>query len=63
MRRSLIVKVIFYIVILGVPIFLISTYLGPFLERTGTSTPATLFGVPSPDEAQRLIEEYKSLYE
>lgn len=60
---SLVVKVIVYAIIFGVPLFLISTYLGPILERAGTGTSTTLFGVPSPEEAQKLIEEYKSLYE
>lgn len=57
------VKAVIWLVILGVPIFFITTYLAPFLEQTGTSTPTTLFGIPSPEEAQKLLEEYQSLYE
>ena len=57
------VKILFYLILLGVPIFLISSYLGPLLSRTESATSTTLFGVPSPAEAQRLIEQYRSLYE
>ena len=56
------VKVVVYLVIFGVPLFLISSYLGPLLERTGSATSTTLFGVPSPAEAQKLIEQYQELY-
>jgi len=59
---GLAVKVVLWLVILGVPIFFVSTYLIPLLERTGGAS-APLFGVPSPEEAQRLIEQYRSLYE
>lgn len=59
---GLAVKVVLYLLLLGVPLFFISSYLGPLLTGAGTSTPTGLFGVPSPDEAQQLFEEYKSLY-
>ena len=58
-----VVKGLLYLVIFGVPLFLISSYLGPLLERTGSATSTTLFGVPSPADAQKLIEQYKGLYE
>lgn len=60
---SLVVKVIVYAVLFGVPLFFISSYLGPLLERTGAGSSSTLFGVPSPEEAQKLLNEYQSLYE
>ena len=60
---SLVVKVVFYLLVLGVPIFLISTYLGPLLSQTGADSSTTLFGVPSPDEAKQLFEQYKELYQ
>ncbi len=63
---SLAVKIVLYLLLLGVPLFFLSTYLGPLLAgiQNGTSTaPTSLFGIPSPDEAKKLMDEYKAIYE
>lgn len=60
---AVVVKVVLYILILGLPLIFISSYLGPLLEKTSGATSTTLFGVPSPAEAQKLFEQYQGLYE
>ncbi|HEX2792382.1 MAG TPA: hypothetical protein VHO23_01540 [Candidatus Paceibacterota bacterium] len=65
---GLIAKVVLWLVLLGVPLLFLGSYLGPLLEsmaRTPGATPAGvgIFGLPSPEQAQELLEEYKSLYE
>jgi hypothetical protein len=60
---GLAVKVVLYLLLLGVPLFFISSYLGPLLTGSGSNAPTGLFGVPSPDQAQQLLKEYQSLYE
>jgi len=57
------VKIVVYLLILGVPIFLISSYLGPLLSKAGGASTSTLVGIPSPEEVKTLYEQYKGLYE
>lgn len=69
MRRDawlgLIAKVVLWLVILGVPIFFLSTYLGPlmsaFSPEGATTQPTGPFGLPSEAEINNLIEQYKEL--
>jgi len=65
MRRNailgLIAKIVIWLVILGVPLFLLSSYLGPLIDALAGQggVPSALFGVPSEDQIQRLIEQYQ----
>jgi hypothetical protein len=56
-------KIIIWLIVLGVPIFFLSTYLGPIMEAvqgTGTSTPSGVFGLPSAEQLQEIINTYKA---
>lgn len=73
MRRNailgLIAKIVIWLVILGVPLFFLSTYLGPILEalsgqtENGQQLPTGLFGIPSEEQINRLIEQYQATQE
>lgn len=73
MRRNailgLIAKVILWLVVLGVPLFFLSTYLGPIMDAVagqssnGQAIPGGLFGIPSEEQIQRLIEQYQAVQE
>jgi hypothetical protein len=57
-----IARIVVWLIVLGVPLFFLSTYLLPVIEtfqHTGTSTPGGLFGIPSAAEFQKAIEEYR----
>jgi hypothetical protein len=59
MRRNailgLIAKVVIWLVILGVPLFFLSTYLGQL--------PAGLFGVPNEEQVQQILDLYRTEYQ
>jgi hypothetical protein len=58
---ALVVKAFIWLLVLGVPIFFLSSYLGPFmaaLSGQGGSTPAGVFGLPSGDQLQQIIDLY-----
>ncbi|HEY0948191.1 MAG TPA: hypothetical protein VGE53_01735 [Candidatus Paceibacterota bacterium] len=71
MRRNailgLIAKIVLWLIILGVPLFFLSSYLGPIMDAiSGTQNgqlPSGLFGVPSEDQLNRLIEQYQAEYQ
>lgn len=73
MRRNailgLIARIVLWLVILGVPLFFLSTYLGPILDamsgQGGGSgqLPSGLFGIPSEEQINQLIEQYQAGYE
>ena len=72
MRRNailgLIAKIVIWLVILGVPLFFLSSYLGPLMEAfSGQAStgqlPSGLFGLPSEEQLNRLIEEYQAGYQ
>ncbi|HRH55955.1 MAG TPA: hypothetical protein PK609_03775 [Candidatus Paceibacterota bacterium] len=72
MRRNailgLIAKVVIWLVILGVPLFFLSTYLGPLLETVsgqegGGQLPAGLFGVPNEEQVQQILDLYRTEYQ
>ena len=55
-------KLILWLIILGVPLFFLSSYIGPILSMfTGNAaTPSTgLFGLPSGEELKQIIDGYK----
>jgi len=61
---SFVVKAIVWLLILGVPLFFLSTYLTPLISaiegNTASSTvPSGLLGLPSAAQMQRIIELYK----
>lgn len=66
---GLIAKVVLWLVILGVPLFFLSAYLGPLMDAvTGqsandTGIPGGLFGVPSEEQINKLIEQYQAVQE
>ncbi|MDB5195051.1 MAG: hypothetical protein JWO84_235 [Parcubacteria group bacterium] len=58
-----IAKVIIWLIVLGVPIFLLSTYFEPImrgLSHTGTASSSRLLGLPSAEQLQKAIEAYKA---
>ncbi len=73
MRRNailgLIAKVVIWLIILGVPLFFLSTYLGPLMEAFseqsagGQAIPTGLFGVPSEAQLNQIIEQYQEAYQ
>lgn len=69
MRRNailgLIARVVIWLIVLGVPLFFLSAYLGPILEALSGSgeLPTGLFGLPSEAQLQQLIEQYQSQYQ
>ncbi|MES2931676.1 MAG: hypothetical protein V4682_03185 [Patescibacteria group bacterium] len=73
MRRNailgLVAKIVIWLVLLGVPLFLLSTYLGPIMNAVagqsadGQAIPGGLFGIPSEDQINRLIEQYQAVQE
>ncbi|KND47191.1 MAG: hypothetical protein AB199_02040 [Parcubacteria bacterium C7867-004] len=62
---NLIAKIVIWMILLGVPLFFLGTYIGPLLDAfssatSGQSTPGSL---PSKDQLNTLLEEYKSVYQ
>lgn len=60
------VKLLIWLVVLGVPIFFISAYLLPIFDSLSAITqpgslPNGVFGFPGSDEIQYLIEQYQAL--
>jgi hypothetical protein len=64
MRRNAVLgfalKLVVYLLLLGVPLFILSTYLGPIMEAFSGSGGSSLLGAPSAEELQRLMEEYRA---
>jgi hypothetical protein len=69
MRRNSIIlailKVALWLVILGVPLFFLSTYLAPVLDAVrnqgaASPLPGGIFGLPSQEQIDRLIEQYQA---
>jgi hypothetical protein len=53
-------KVIIWLLVLGVPIFFLSTYIAPLLSTvTGDTTSQGLFGLPSVEQLKGLLEMYR----
>lgn len=70
MRRNAILgfvaRIVVWLIVLGVPLFFLSSYLGPIIEALSGSAeagalPNGMFGLPSSDELQRLMEQYREL--
>ena len=59
---GLVFKVVLWLVVLGVPLYFLSTYVGPLTEalRGSTVSPTGLFGLPSAEQLQKILETYKS---
>lgn len=58
-----IAKVVIWLLVLGVPIFFLSSYLAPLVsavEGNGTSTPETLFGLPSAEQLKQIVNTYRA---
>lgn len=60
-----VVKAIVWLIVLGVPIFFLSSYLTPLMaafqaQNTGTTTvPSGVFGLPSADQLQKAVQQYQ----
>ncbi|MDP3402648.1 MAG: hypothetical protein Q8S35_01685 [bacterium] len=73
MRRNailgLIARIVLWLVILGVPLFFLSAYLGPLMDAvtgqspSGAGIPGGLFGLPSEEQINNLIEQYQAVQE
>lgn len=71
MRRNailgLIAKIVLWLIILGVPLFFLSSYLGPIMDAISGAQdgqlPSGLFGLPSEEQLNRLIEQYQAEYQ
>lgn len=71
MRRNailgLIAKIVLWLIILGVPLFFLSSYLGPIMDAfSGAQNgqiPSGLFGLPSQEQVDRIIEQYQAGYQ
>ncbi|MDQ1299464.1 MAG: hypothetical protein QG636_132 [Patescibacteria group bacterium] len=73
MRRNailgLIAKIVIWLVLLGVPLFFLSTYLGPLMDAfagqspDGKANPGAFFGIPSEEQINSLIEQYQAVQE
>jgi len=57
-------KIVIWLIVLGVPIFFLSSYLGPLMQAfNGTATttvPSGVFGLPSAEQLQKILKEYKA---
>ena len=56
-------KIVIWLIVLGVPIFLLSNYLAPIMEAVShgaTTTPSGLLGLPSPEQLRQLMEMYQA---
>jgi len=73
MRRNAILgffaKLVIWLIVLGVPLFFLSSYLGPVLDAftgqavNGQGLPSGLFGFPSEAQLEGLIEQYRAEYQ
>lgn len=59
-----IAKIILWLVVLGVPLFFLSSYLGPIMDAVsgaqgGQSFAPGLFGLPSEEQLNQLLEAYQ----
>lgn len=72
MRRNallgLIAKTVLYLLLLGVPLLFLSSYIGPLMSAfTGQTSPESLptglFGVPSEAQLNQILEQYKAGYQ
>ena len=60
-------RIVLWLIVLGVPLFFLGTYLGPIMDALSGSgnqslTPG-LFGLPSEEQVNKLIEQYQSQYQ
>lgn len=71
MRRNailgLVAKIVLWLVLLGVPLLFLSSYIGPLMSAftgtnpTGESLRPGVSGLPSADQLNQLLQEYKEL--
>lgn len=65
---GLIARIVLWLVLLGVPLLFLSAYIGPIIEAfAGASSaqalPQGLFGLPSEEQINLLIEQYQAASE
>ncbi|MBU2159193.1 hypothetical protein KJ848_03360 [Patescibacteria group bacterium] len=57
-------RIVLWLVVLGVPLFFLGSYLAPIMDalsgQSGESFKPGLFGLPSEDQVNRLLEQYQS---
>jgi hypothetical protein len=71
MRRNALLgffaKIVIWLVLLGVPLLFLSSYIGPLMSAFGGASPTGeslkpgLFGLPSAEQVSDLMEQYKEL--
>jgi len=57
-------KIVIWLIVLGVPIFFLSSYIAPIMafvtgSSGGATVPSGLFGLPSADQIRHVLETYK----
>ncbi len=58
-----IAKIVIWLLLLGVPLFLLSTYLAPLMAvftHSSTGTPSGLLGLPSAEQLKQIMETYRA---
>ncbi|MEK7099701.1 MAG: hypothetical protein AAB883_00990 [Patescibacteria group bacterium] len=55
---SLVVKVLMYLLLVGVPIFFLSQFLHPLLTPGSGASPAGMFGIPSKEQIDAIKGAY-----
>lgn len=58
-----IAKIVIWLIVLGVPLFFLSTYFRPIMDalsHTSTASSSRLIGLPSAEQLQKAIEAYKA---
>ena len=69
MRRNAVIgfiaKLIIWLIVLGVPLFFISSYLAPLIDTVSGKAesgqlPTGVFGLPSSEQIQQLIDQYRA---
>ena len=65
---GLVAKIVLWLILLGVPLFFIGSYIGPLFSAFSGATAGgagvpSPFGVPSKDQVDKLIQEYKEVYQ
>lgn len=61
---GLIVRVVLWLLVLGVPLYFLSSYLSPIVatlegHEASTTVPARFLGLPSAEELKQIIQNYR----
>ncbi len=57
-------KIVIWLFVLGLPLYFLTSYLAPVLSafqgNAGSTTPGTVFGLPSAEQLKQILQEYKA---